>query len=1162
MRNELESQILNYRLQNIYDLTSSSHLFLLKFAVPDSKKLVIVDPGFRIHLTEFSRSTTQSPSGFVAKLRKHLKTRRLSRISLAPLNRLLVFSFSDDFSYHLVLEFFAGGNMILLDKQFKILSLQRTVSATDTQSRCAVGEIYPLDDYLKDDGSADVSFDVKSVKQWLGGSSNNVPEAIAEDDSQSASTNLLNSDLPKTSTSGPKKKKEAKIALKKLLYIKVPGIAAGIFEKALLDQSIDPDIKDFGPLLSSEAEITRLLTAVKNASEISKSLTSKSSTPGYIVAKKNAQFQQSTSSDSVDESKFSPETSINNSSIEYLYEEFEPFEPRAFSNPDIKVFEIETFNQAVDKYFSTLESTKLSLKISNQEQQAEKRLNAARDEKEKRVKGLVQVQQKSSTLGYALQAYASRVEEAIEAVQGLLQQGMDWVDIENLIKVEQSRGNPVANTIALPLNLLKNKITVILPDPDFEQDLEEDDDDKDTSDSESDSDSDSESESESTAKNVKTKKKAAPTVKVEIDITLSAWANSRKYFEVKKTAVAKQERTLQQADQAYKSAEKKIKRDLKMALEKEKGQQHTLHAIRETYWFEKFYWFLSSDGYLCIGGRDSFQNELLLRRYFKKNDIYVHCDVGGASVVIIKNHIADSREVPPATLTQAGVLSVATSKAWDSKMVTSAWWATRDQIPRLTPEGDIVRSDLIIVTGEGKHFLPPSQLDMGLGFLWMVSEDAAAKYSKRGGKNRRDGETTDVTNENENNSDSDSSEEEFPDTQIDSDEEFPDTQIASDDDLEDENDVAEEDNEEEEANSELEDILKDESKDALSESEQSDQEADPENEAIADSYDKGDAHNGAGPGEAEADADMDVGADADADSSDISRGPDSENRSGTTGKRISAAERRRLRKQKLRSDSNTPEPESSTAPVSSAVSDIEKALSDLQVSKREKEPAAQKPAKVRGKKGKLKKIASKYADQDEEERSRRMELLGTTRGLEKAKAQAEQEKAKRQQQEQARRDRQNRAKEQEKKRLLEAEELGDDDEEVDDDSKYPFDKLVPRLSVGDEPQTIVPVFAPWGALQRYKYKMKFQPGTVKKGKAVKDILYSINNAKVDATASDDDYPWPNEIALVRSLKEPELLLAIGVGRVKISIPGSRQKAVKGGSKGQKGGSKRGKGSKR
>ena len=35
---------------------------------------------------------------------------------------------------------------------------------------------------------------------------------------------------------------------------------------------------------------------------------------------------------------------------------------------------------------------------------------------------------------------------------------------------------------------------------------------------------------------------------------------------------------------------------------------------RKTYWFEKFYWFITTENYLVIAGRDQQQNELIVKR--------------------------------------------------------------------------------------------------------------------------------------------------------------------------------------------------------------------------------------------------------------------------------------------------------------------------------------------------------------------------------------------------------------------------------------------------------------------------------------------------------------------------------------------------------------------
>jgi hypothetical protein len=77
---------------------------------------------------------------------------------------------------------------------------------------------------------------------------------------------------------------------------------------------------------------------------------------------------------------------------------------------------------------------------------------------------------------------------------------------------------------------------------------------------------------------------------------------------------------------------------------------------RKQYWFEKFIWFISSENYLVIGGRDRQQNEQVVRRYLQKDDLYVHADLHGASSVVIKNPAGGP--VPPRTLLEAGTLAI------------------------------------------------------------------------------------------------------------------------------------------------------------------------------------------------------------------------------------------------------------------------------------------------------------------------------------------------------------------------------------------------------------------------------------------------------------------------------------------------------------------------
>ena len=251
------------------------------------------------------------------------------------------------------------------------------------------------------------------------------------------------------------------------------------------------------------------------------------------------------------------------------------------------------------------------------------------------------------------------------AINSLIAQGMDWVEIARLIEMEQARHNTVALMIKLPLKLYENTATLFLEEARF-------DDEEDFEGNETDSDV-SESENEGAEKSKpKTTAASETRLAVDIDLALSPWSNARQYYDQKKVAAVKEQKTLQSSEKALKNTEKKISDDLKKGLKQEKQM---LRPVRQQFWFEKFIFFISSEGYLVLGGRDAQQSEILYKKYLRKGDVYVHADLQGAASVVIRNTQGRPDDpIPPSTLSQAGTLAVTTSSAWESKAVMAAWW--------------------------------------------------------------------------------------------------------------------------------------------------------------------------------------------------------------------------------------------------------------------------------------------------------------------------------------------------------------------------------------------------------------------------------------------------------------------------------------------------------
>lgn len=113
---------------------------------------------------------------------------------------------------------------------------------------------------------------------------------------------------------------------------------------------------------------------------------------------------------------------------------------------------------------------------------------------------------------------------------------------------------------------------------------------------------------------------------------VSAHLNVKRYFEIKKKSYSKEQKTKDAADVAIKQAEITAARDLA------KFKQTVIKTIqRKVFWFEKFIWFISSENYLVIGGRNAQQNEALVKKYMNKDDLFMHSELHGAAVVILKN---------------------------------------------------------------------------------------------------------------------------------------------------------------------------------------------------------------------------------------------------------------------------------------------------------------------------------------------------------------------------------------------------------------------------------------------------------------------------------------------------------------------------------------------
>ncbi|KYQ88372.1 DUF814 family protein [Tieghemostelium lacteum] len=632
----LQKTLLGLRLANVYDL--SPRVFLLKFSKPDCKKNLIIESGIRIHSTNFIRDKRDNtPAPFSLTLRKYLKTKRLESVSQLGVDRVVQFTFGSGVAIqHLFIELYSIGNIILTDGEYKILAILRTHQYNQDEA-VAVGDVYPVDKAKKP-----VHF-----------------------------TDELIDDIVKSAQD----KKESL----KPLFNKTLDFGPELVEHCLLMAGLSPQTKveqydhlKFGPALIKSFKDAQ---SIYNVTVQSK---------GYIVLKDQKP-------EKIQKNKETGEDLV-------IYEEFVPYLYKQYQSR--KVLEYESFDLAVDQFFSEIESQKIEQQRIVQEQNVLKKLDKVKEEHQKRIDSLLNQEELNIRKASLIELNLQEVDQCIAFIRYGVNAGMDWTMLGQMVK-EEKKKNPysVANKIK-QLKLEQNKVTLLLSDQHLfdDEDLDEE-----------------------TQDGKKKKKKNEP-LSIDVDISISALANAKTYYDTKKKSHQKAEKTIAQTEFALKAAEKKTRQQLAEVNLKVKS---SMTQMRKVFWFEKFHWFISSDNYLVISGKDAQQNELLFKRYLEKDDLYVHADIFGSTSCVIKN--PNGGEIPPNTLTQAGTMTMCYSNAWSAKVVTSAYWVYANQVSKTAPSGEYLTTGSFMIRGK-KNYLPHSQLVMGFGFMFKIDESCIGNH--------------------------------------------------------------------------------------------------------------------------------------------------------------------------------------------------------------------------------------------------------------------------------------------------------------------------------------------------------------------------------------------------------------------------------------------------
>jgi predicted ribosome quality control (RQC) complex YloA/Tae2 family protein len=103
-------------------------------------------------------------------------------------------------------------------------------------------------------------------------------------------------------------------------------------------------------------------------------------------------------------------------------------------------------------------------------------------------------------------------------------------------------------------------------------------------------------------------------------------------------------------------------------------------------WFEKFRWFISSDDFLVIGGRDATTNEIIVKKHLDKNDIVFHTELPGSPFVVIKN--PEDKKIPENTIKESAEFCSSFSRSWKGGRTSAeVYHINPDQVSKVAPSG-------------------------------------------------------------------------------------------------------------------------------------------------------------------------------------------------------------------------------------------------------------------------------------------------------------------------------------------------------------------------------------------------------------------------------------------------------------------------------------------
>jgi len=185
----------------------------------------------------------------------------------------------------------------------------------------------------------------------------------------------------------------------------------------------------------------------------------------------------------------------------------------------------------------------------------------------------------------------------------------------------------------------------------------------------------------------------ADVAEVELDWTKDVNGNVQLLYRQRREAQEKAER-VEAALEASRRALEKAAKDAAKVVAKPRIK------ATKAFWFEAYRWFVSSEGFLVLGGRDAKTNDAVVKKHLKEGDRYAHADVHGAPSCVVKG----GSKAGEATLQEACAFALAWSKAWSAGLASgSAYWVLPEQVSKQAESGEYLQRGAWVIRGKRNY---------------------------------------------------------------------------------------------------------------------------------------------------------------------------------------------------------------------------------------------------------------------------------------------------------------------------------------------------------------------------------------------------------------------------------------------------------------------------